>query len=373
MTHFYTWVRFIAAAQNDAKPLSGRPQNLAVIVALQAVVGVGPAPLGDAMRRRDFIYGIAAASAASPFVAHAQRPTMRVIGYLGTGTPLTQSQWIAVFVQRLHELGWVEGQSIRIEVRWAEGRSERFAEIAAEFVALKVNLIVATGGAVPAIMRATSTIPVVFSGANDPLGTGYVMSLSRPGGNITGLSLQSNDLIGKRLELLVEVVPNLKHLAIIGGSSDNPSVSLEMDAVRASANAHAFDVATFEIKSAEDLGPAFEAFKNKSEALYVVSSPLMTTNRVRINTLALGARLPTMFGYQDSVEAGGLISYGADFLDLWRSAADFADKILRGEKPADIPVEQPTKFELVINLTTAKALGLTIPGTVIARADKVIE
>ena len=164
------------------------------------------------MRRRDFIYGIAAASAASPFVAHAQRRTMLAIGYLGTGTPLTQSQWIAVFVQRLHELGWVEGQNIRIEVRWAEGRSERFAEIAAEFVALKVNLIVATGGAVPAIMRATSAIPVVFSGANDPLGTGYVMSLSRPGGNITGLSLQSNDLIGKRLRTVGRGCPKSQTL-----------------------------------------------------------------------------------------------------------------------------------------------------------------
>jgi putative tryptophan/tyrosine transport system substrate-binding protein len=325
------------------------------------------------MRRRDFIKVVVGSTVTSPLAVRAQQPTVPVIGYLGTGTPSTQGQWIAAFAQRLHELGWIDGQNVRIDVRWAEGRNERFAELATEFVALKVKIIVASGGAVPAIMRATSAIPVIFSGANDPLGSGYVTSLSRPGGNITGLSLESTDLIGKRLELLIEVVPSLKHLAIMGGPANHRSAVLEMDKVKASAEAHDIDVTISEISGAEDISSAFDAIKGKTQALYVVSSPLTTINRTRINTLALGARLPTMFGYQDSVEAGGLISYGADYLDLWRRTADYADKVLRGTKPSDIPVEQPTKFDLVINLTTAKALGLTIPGTVIARADKVIE
>jgi putative ABC transport system substrate-binding protein len=325
------------------------------------------------MRRRDFIAALGSASALWPVAARAQQPSMPVIGYLGTGTPSTQREWLATFTQRLHELGWREGQNLKIEVRFGEGRNERFAEIAAEFAALKVNMIVSSGGAVPAIMRTTSTIPTIFAGANDPVGSGYVTSLARPGGNVTGLSLQSADLVGKRLELLREVVPKLKHLAVIGSARDSRGSVVEIDQVKASAGAQDIALATFEIDGPQDLAPAFDAFKGKTEAVYVVSNPFTTTNRIGIVTLALGARLPTMFGFQDMVEAGGLISYGPDFLDLWRRAADYADKILRGTKPADIPVEQPTKFALAVNLTTAKALGLAIPGTVLARADEVIE
>jgi putative ABC transport system substrate-binding protein len=325
------------------------------------------------MRRRDFIAALGSASALWPVAARAQQPSMPVIGYLGTGTSSTQREWLATFTQRLHELGWREGQNLKIEVRFGEGRNERFAEIAAEFAALKVNMIVSSGGAVPAIMRTTSTIPTIFAGANDPVGSGYVTSLARPGGNVTGLSLQSADLVGKRLELLREVVPKLKHLAVIGSARDSRGSVVEIDQVKASAGAQDIALATFEIDGPQDLAPAFDAFKGKTEAVYVVSNPFTTTNRIGIVTLALGARLPTMFGFQDMVEAGGLISYGPDFLDLWRRAADYADKILRGTKPADIPVEQPTKFALAVNLTTAKALGLAIPGTVLARADEVIE
>ena len=325
------------------------------------------------MRRRDFIAALGSASALWPLAARAQQPSMPVIGYLGTGTSSTQREWLATFTQRLHELGWREGQNLKIEVRFGEGRNERFAEIAAEFAALKVNMIVSSGGAVPAIMRTTSTIPTIFAGANDPVGSGYVTSLARPGGNVTGLSLQSADLVGKRLELLREVVPKLKHLAVIGSARDSRGSVVEIDQVKASAGAQDIALATFEIDGPQDLAPAFDAFKGKTEAVYVVSNPFTTTNRIGIVTLALGARLPTMFGFQDMVEAGGLISYGPDFLDLWRRAADYADKILRGTKPADIPVEQPTKFALAVNLTTAKALGLAIPGTVLARADEVIE
>ena len=327
------------------------------------------------MRRRDFIKIIAGSATAWPVAARAQQPSMPVIGYLGSGTPSTQSEWLTTFTQRLRDVGWVDGQSLKIEVRWGEGRNERFAEIAAEFAALKVNMIVSTGGVIPAIMRATSTIPTIFAGASDPVGSGYVASLARPGGNVTGLSLQSADLVGKRLELLRELLPNLKHLAVIGSgsSSDNPGNVVEIDQVKASARAQDVELATFQIDGPQDLARAFDAFKGKTEAAYVVSNPFTSTNRFRILTLALGVRLPAIFGSQDMVEAGGLISYGPDFLDLWRRAADYADKILRGTKPADIPVEQPTKFALAVNLTTAKALGLAIPGTVLARADEVIE
>jgi putative tryptophan/tyrosine transport system substrate-binding protein len=325
------------------------------------------------MNRRTFVTLLGGA-AAWPLAARAQQQTEKLptIGYLGTGTPSTMGQWTAAFVQRLHELGWIDGRNVKIEVRWAEGRSERFAEIAAEFVALKVNVIVTSGGAVPAVKQATSIIPIVFSAANDPVGSGYVASLSRPGGNITGLSFQSTDLIGKRVELLREVIPTLARLAIIG-PRDNPSVMLETGEVQAAARTLGIEVSIFEIGRSEDIAPAFEAFKGKAEALYAVSSPLVTTNRIRINTLALGARLPTMHGYRDSVEAGGLMSYGADVVDLWRRAADYVNKVLRGVKPADIPVEQPTRFALVVNLTTAKALGIEIPPTLLARADEVIE
>jgi putative ABC transport system substrate-binding protein len=327
------------------------------------------------MRRRDFIAALGSTSALWPLAARAQQPSMPVIGYLGTGTSSTQREWLATFTRRLHELGWREGQNLKIEVRFGEGRNERFAEIAAEFAALKVNMIVSSGGAVPAIMRTTSTIPTIFAGANDPVGSGYVTSLARPGGNVTGLSLQSADLVGKRLELLRELVPKLKHLAVIGSGSASESRGsvVEIDQVKASAEAQDIELATFQIDGPQDLARAFDAFKGKTEAVYVVSNPFTTTNRIGIITLALGARLPTMFGFQDMVEAGGLISYGPDLLDVWQRAADYADKVLRGTKPADIPVEQPTKFALAVNLTTAKALGLAIPGTVLARADEVIE
>ena len=257
-------------------------------------------------------------------------------------------------------------------IRWAEGRNERFAEIAAKFVALKVNVIVTGGGAVPAVRQATSTIPIIFSLANDPVGSGYVTSLARPGGNITGLSGQSTDLIGKRLEMLREIVPTLRRLAIIGDSS-NRSVRLEVDEVQRTAGTLGIEITVFEIGRAEDIEPAFEKLKRKTEALYLTTTPLITTNRTQLNLLALRARLPTMYGNRDAVEVGGLMSYGPDIPDLWRRSADYVDKILRGAKPADIPVEQPTKFSLAVNLTTAKMLGLHVPPTLLARADEVIE
>ena len=309
-----------------------------------------------------------------PLAARAQQPArLPTIGYVGANRPSVESQRIDVFVQRLRELGWIEGRTIAIEYRWAEGRNERFAEIAAEFVRLKVDVIVTVGTpAVVTAKEATSVIPIVFAGAGDPVGTGLVSSLARPGGNVTGLSLQTTDSVGKRLELLREVVPDLRRLAILADAG-NPQGVLEMGEVQAAARGLGIEVAPLEIRRAEDITPAFDALKGRADALVVVAGPLVTTNRIRINILALGARLPTMHNLRGNVEAGGLMSYGANFPDLYRRAADYVDKIFRGTKPGDLPVEQPTKFDLIINVTTAKALGLTIPESFLLRADEVIE
>jgi len=223
-----------------------------------------------------------------------------------------------------------------------------------------------------AAKQATSTIPVVFVGLGDPVGTGVVASLARPGGNLTGLSLQQTDTATKRLELLREVVPGLRRLAILAHVG-SPNAVLDMGEVQAAAGALGLEVVALEIRQAAEIAPAVETIKGRVDALYVAAAPLLTTNRVRINTLALAARLPTMHTFREWVEAGGLMSYGANFPDSFRRAADFVDKILRGAKPADIPVEQPTKFDLIINITTAKALGLEIPPKLLALADEVIE
>jgi putative ABC transport system substrate-binding protein len=276
-------------------------------------------------------------------------------------------------VQRLRELGWIEGRTITIEYRWAEGRPERFAEIAAEFVRLKVDLIFALGTeATLAAKRATAVIPIVFPVAGDPVGTGIVASLARPGGNVTGLSNLAADLASKRLEMLREVFPGLDRLAIMANVS-GPGAVLEMHEFQAAARALGLEVVSLEIRRTQDIAPALESLKGRANALYVVGDPLANLNRTRINTFALVARLPTIYVQREYVEAGGLMSYGPNYPDLNRRAADHVDKILRGAKPADIPVEQPTKFDLVINLVTARALGLTVPPTLLARADEVIE
>jgi putative ABC transport system substrate-binding protein len=324
------------------------------------------------MRRREFITLLGGVPT-WPGAARAQQPAkLPTIGFLGTTTASAWGSWTAAFVQRLHELGWIEGRNLAIEYRWAEARTERFAEIAAEFVRLKVDVIVTGGNAAVAAKQATSVVPIVFLLVGDPLGTGLVASLPRPGGNVTGLSNQATDVVGKRLELLREVLPSLRRLAIMANVG-YPTGVMEMREIQAAAGTLGLDVANFEIRRAEDIVLAFETIKGRADALYVVGDALVTTYQIRINTLALAARLPTIYSQREQVEAGGLISYGANFPDLFRRAADFVDKILRGVKPGDIPVEQPTKFDLVINLTTAKVLGLTIPPMLLARADEVIE
>jgi ABC-type uncharacterized transport system substrate-binding protein len=327
------------------------------------------------MRRREFItlLGGTAASAIWPRVARAQQPAkVPTIGFLGAATPSSQSKWVTAFVQRLGELGWIEGRTVAIKYRWGEGRNERFAEVAAEFVRLKVDVIVTSGVAALVVKQTTSVIPIVFAVAADPLGTGLVASLARPGGNVTGLSTQFADTGSKRLEILREAAPGLRRLAIIGNVGYPASV-LEMSEVQGAARTIGLEVATLEIRRAEDIAPAFETLKDRVEALYVCGDALTATNRIRIYTFALAARLPTIIGSRESLESGGLISYGPNFVDLYRRSADYVDKILRGAKPADLPVEQPTKFDLVINLVTARALGLDVPPSLIARADEVIE
>jgi putative ABC transport system substrate-binding protein len=324
------------------------------------------------MRRRAFITLLGGAAAAWPLAARAQQTKLPTIGFFGMSTPLNWNPWTTAFVQRLRELGWIEGRTVAIEYRWAEGRRERYTEIAIEFVRLKVDVIVTGGSAVAAAKQVTSTIPIVFAVAVDPVGSGLVASLARPGGNATGLSIQSTDLAGKRLEILREVLPNLRRLAIIA-NVDYPGSARELAEVQAAARQIGLDVDVLEIRRAEDIAPAFETLKSGTQALYLCPDALVNANHARINTLALGSRLATMHGVRDYIGAGGLMSYGASTTNLFRRAGDLVDKILKGAKPADLPVEQPTKFELVINLTTAKALRLTIPEAFLLRADEVIE
>src|SRR5215470_3101434 len=329
------------------------------------------------MNRRAFMSVLggaaAAGSAAWSLAARAQpKGKLPTIGFLGSSTAAGWAPWTAAFRQRLRELSWIEGRTIAIEYRWAEGRNERGAEIAAEFARLKVDVIVTTGSSVLAVKEAIATVPVVFALWSDPIGSGYVASLARPGGNATGLSLQSLETAVKRLEIVREVVPNLRHLAILA-RLDNPSNGVEVGEVEAAARPLGIEVTAMNIRRAEDVAPAFEALKGRADALHIVSDPLLLANSNRINTLALGARLPTMFSFRENLEGGGLMSYGASMSSLWRRSAELVDKILRGTKPGDIPVEQPTKFDLVVNMVAAKALGLELPTTLLARADEVIE
>jgi putative tryptophan/tyrosine transport system substrate-binding protein len=323
--------------------------------------------------RREFM-ALLGGVAAWPIAAQAQQPgKLPTIGYLGQSTLAAESQMVAAFVQRLGELGWVDGRTVAIELRWGEGRNERFAEFAAELVRLNVEVIVASGTAnIVAAKQATSVIPIVFAAAGNPIGSGLVASLARPGGNLTGLSTQAVELAGKRLEILREVIPGPGRLALMGNSG-NPSIVIEMGEIKAAASTLGLEIVALEIRKAEDIVPAFEALKDRADALYVVFDALVSANWNRINTLALGARLPTMSNNRAHVEVGALMSYAPNSPALYRRAADYVDKILRGTKPGDLPVEQPTKFDLIINLVAAKALGLTIPNTLLARADEVIE
>jgi len=326
------------------------------------------------MRRREFITLLGGAVVAWPLAARAQQsPKLPTIGFLGQSTPVIESRRLAAFLKRLRELGWIEGRTVAIEYRWAEGRSERAAEIAAEFVRLNVDLIFAGGTEqVLAAKKATAVIPIVFPVAADPVTTGIVASLARPGGNVTGLSTLATDLAVKRLEILRDIFPGLGRLAVMANVGA-PGAVLQMHEFNAAARSLGLEVVPLEIRRTEDIAPALESLKGRADALYVAGDALVNLNQIRINTFALVARLPTIYVQREFVEAGGLMSYGPNFLDLHRRAAEYVDKVLRGANPADLPVEQSTRFELVINLVTARALGLTVPPTLLARADEVIE
>ena len=324
------------------------------------------------MRRRQFLIVFGGAALAWPHGAHAQRPGKRpTIGFMGNN-PAFWRPYVAAFVERLGELGWSDGQTIAIEYRWADGHPERASEIAAEFVRLNVDVIVTYGDAVPTIKKATTIIPVVFALANNPVGGGLVASLARPGGNVTGLSSQSTDIVGKRLELLHDVAPGFRQL-IVMFNAGYPDAVLEMGEVQDAAHRLGLEVRPLEVRRVDDIAPGFAALNTRADPLYVVADALTAANARSIVTFALSARLPTFFQNRTFVQAGGLMSYGPSFPEMFRRTADLVDKILHGAKPGDIPVEQPTKFEFVINLKTAKALGLTIPDRLLTTVDEVIE
>jgi putative ABC transport system substrate-binding protein len=325
------------------------------------------------IRRRDFVVALGGAAAAWPLAARAQQARkLPTIGFLGVSTSAAWSHWVAAFVRRLGELGWTEGRNLAIEYRWAEGRDERYVEYAAEFVRLKVDVIVTGGSAIPAVTRATSTVPIVFAIAVDPIAMGLVASLARPGGNVTGLSALSTETGSKRLEILREAIPGLRQLTVLGNTG-NAGVVEELRQLGTAAQTLGLEIDTVEIRRPEDIATAFERLTRGAQALYVCPDALVNANRIRISIWALGLRLPTMFGFREYVDPAGLMSYGPSIPDLFRRAAEYVDKILRGTKPSDLPVEQPTKFELVVNLTVAKALGLKLPESLLLRADEVIE
>jgi putative tryptophan/tyrosine transport system substrate-binding protein len=320
------------------------------------------------MRRRKFLILLGGAAIACPLAARArQTGKLPTVAYMFL-SPSIDGLDRPAFTERLRELGWTEGRDVAIEYHWSEGRPERVAEIAAELVQKKVHVIVTYGAAVATLKQATTSIPIVLI-AYDPVGSGFVASLSRPGGNVTGLSLQAPERAGKRLELLRQLVPSPRRLAILFDATYLATV-LEKDNVQTAARHLGLEVEPFETRGAEDITPAFDALKGHTDALYVAGN---SANAVRISSLALNMRLPTTFEFAIPVRAGGLMSYGPDLADLYRRAADFVDKILRGAKPGELPIEQPTKFNLAINLRTAEALGLSVPPILLATADEVIE
>ena len=326
--------------------------------------------------RRSFISSLAGGLLAAPLTSEAQQtaPTIAKIGLLSVTTPVVLASSIEAFRQALRGLGHVEGTFV-LEVRYGDGRFERLPELARELVGLKMDVILATSDVViAAIKRETQTIPIVMVFSTDPMGTGFVASLARPGGNVTGLSNISSELSRKRLELLREAVPGLSRVAALW----NPDVRgalLDYKETEGAARLLRLELQSVEVSRAEDLDRAFSAVtKQRAQALVLPgANPVGFINRGKIATFAQRNRLPSMYPTREYVEAGGLMSYGPSLPDLFRRAATYVDKILKGAKPADLPVEQPTKFELVINLKTAKALGLTIPPSLLQRADQVIE
>ncbi|HEY2917540.1 MAG TPA: ABC transporter substrate-binding protein [Candidatus Binatia bacterium] len=326
------------------------------------------------MRRRNFVFALGAIFLTRSFPSQAQQPARILrIGILIAASASFYSARVEAFRQRLRELGYVEGKNIVIEYRYTEAKLERLPDLAAELVSLKVDVIVTTGPGILAAKKASPTMPIVFASFGDPVGGGLVSSLARPGGNITGLSLMTADLDGKRLELLKEAFPKVARVAFLwvpGG----PTGNLPLTEMEAAAKALRLKLLSLEVRSLDDFESAFARAKREgAQALITFPNPLIATQRRQVLDFAAKNRLPAMYPSSENVEAGGLMSYGPNGADLWRRAADFVDKILKGAKPADLPVEQPKKFEFIVNLKTAEQIGLTIPPKVLAQADKVIK
>lgn len=324
------------------------------------------------MKRREFITLTCGVAVMWPLVVRAQTPKSPVIGFLVPGSQASHGAWVAAFAKRLSEFGWTEGRNIVIEYRWAAGDNDRMAEFAAEFAQRKVDVIVSSSNGVNIASRATPTIPIVFAAFNDPVATGLAKSMSRPGGNVTGLTVQPNQLASKRIDLLREIVPQMRRLYALANVAGS-GFQQETASIRTAAAALNIDADILELRTADDIAPALARLKGRADALYVLSEPLVNSNKAQILQAVTQERIPTIFGFREFVDAGGLMSYGANFPDLFSRAAEFVDKILRGAKPGDLPVQNPTKFDLVINLKTAKALGLTIPPSTIVQATDIIE
>src|SRR3989442_8731291 len=330
------------------------------------------------MERRTFLATLAGGLLAAPLAAKAQpREKVPRVGYLSPGSPSEpfRRRRFEAFRQGLRELGYVEGQNIAIESRWAEGRYERYFALAADLVRLKVNVIVAVGGrATQDAQQATRTIPIVMSVVIDPLGSGLVASLARPGGNVTGLTIMASDLVGKQFEVLKEVVPKVSRVALLRNPA-NPASAQGLRDAEAAARALGVRLQALEARDPQEIDSAFAAMtRERAGALLIFPDPIFGNQRRQIAELAAKRRLPAIYGgTPEYAEAGGLMVYGPNELDLNRRAAIYVDKLLKGAKPADLPVEQPTKFELVINLRTAKAIGLTIPPSLLQRADQIID
>ena len=325
------------------------------------------------MRRRDFVALLGGAAAAWPLAARAQQPTLPVIGYLSSGSPAAFAPMVAALRRGLSEAGVVEGKDFVIEYQWVEGQYDRLPTLAADFVRRQVAMIVATGGSRPALAAkaATATIPIVFTGGLDPVELGLVTSLARPGGNATGTINIANDLNAKRLGMLRELVPAATTIAVL---SDATVIVNELKEIETSARTIGQQILIFEVGSEGDFDKVFESMVQRgASALFVNASPFFTSQRKRLVALAARNAIPASYSFREFVVDGGLMTYGASIPDQHRLAGVYAGRILKGEKPADLPVLRPTKFELVINLNTAKALGLRVPDRILALADEVIE
>jgi putative tryptophan/tyrosine transport system substrate-binding protein len=326
------------------------------------------------MKRRDFITLLGGTALAWPLAASAQQAAKTYrIGVLSAGGPSLTTNW-SMFNSGLKEFGWIEGKNIIFEHRYAENQLDRLPELTAELVRLNVDVILALGTLAPlAAMRATKTIPVVMANAGDPLGSGLVASLARPGGNVTGMSLMAPDLGGKRLELLKELISQLSLVAVLW-NADNPYSALVFEETQTASQTLGIQIASLEVRTPDDFVKAFEAVRRqRPHALIAIEDPLTVSHRSLIADSAAKHQLPAVYGLREFATAGGLMSYGANLADLYRRAAVYVDKIFKGSQPADLPVQQPTKFDFVINLKTAKALGIEFPHTLLARADEVIE